>query len=98
MRLAHAVFGVALLALTLSILRDPVGRVCLIVLVTGLGEVVFGLAGVMGLFQTVGAIGEARTLTAHVEAVVETTFVLALATVAMTGWLFIGAWAVSIAV
>jgi hypothetical protein len=42
------------------------------------------------LFQTAGAIGEARGLPAHVGAPAATTLVLAVATFVMTGRLFVG--------
>lgn len=92
MRLAHLVFVVAGLALVLAVCREPIGRITLIVFLTGLGEVVFGLTAVMSLFQTLGAFGEAKTLQGHFEAFAATAFVLTLATAVMSGWLFAGAW------
>jgi hypothetical protein len=98
MRLAHAIFLVAVIALIMAIAREPIGRVFLIVFATGLGEFALGLGAVMALFQTVGAFGEAKSLVSHLQAVVETTVVLALGTASMSGWLFAGAWLVSVAV
>src|SRR5215218_6327929 len=51
MRLWHVTFGVILLALVLTLIREDVGRVAVIVFFTGLGEVAFGTAGVLALFQ-----------------------------------------------
>jgi hypothetical protein len=98
MRLWHLLLTVLLGALLLSAARDPVAIVAVIVFVTGLGEVVLGTTAIMALFQTLGALGTARGLTAHAEALVATTVVLAVATALMTGWLFIGAWIVQAAV
>jgi hypothetical protein len=96
MRLWHTLFMVAALACVLTLTRDPVGRAFVIVLLTGLGEVGFGLAAVLALFQTVGALGEAKGVYAHAEALAATTVVLTLSTALMSGWLFIGAWLVSV--
>jgi hypothetical protein len=92
MRLVQLLFAVAVLALLMTIFRDPIGRVAVIVFATGVAEVVFGLLGIMGLFQTIGALGEADTFTAHLEAVAATSAVLALASAAMSGCLFVGIW------
>src|SRR4051794_19686015 len=92
MRLWHTLFLVAGLACVLTLTREPIGRAFVIVFLTGLGEVGFGLAAVLALFQTVGALGEAKGLFAHAEALMATTVVLALSTALMSGWLFVGAW------
>ena len=63
MRLSHFLYIVAMIAITMALLRNPVAQVFVIVFVTGLGEIIFGLMAVMGLFQTIGALGEARGLT-----------------------------------
>jgi hypothetical protein len=94
MRLWHLSVGVLVVAVALSIARDPVGLVALVVFVMGLGEVVLGTTALMALFQTVGAFGEAKCLAAHAEAVVATALVLAVATATMTGLFFAGAWVV----
>jgi hypothetical protein len=94
MRLVQLVFLVAVIGLVMAVFRDPVGRVAVIVFTTGLGMFVFGLLGVMALFQTIGAFGEADTFVAHIEAVAATSVVLAMASTAMAGWLFVGAWLV----
>jgi hypothetical protein len=98
MRIAHLIFVVALAAIVLSIARDDVGRVAVIVFFTGLGEVVLGTTALMALFQTLGALGEARGPAAHVEALVATTAVLAAATALMSACLFVGAWLVQASV
>lgn len=94
MRLLHLVFAVAVVALVLTLVRDPIGRVFVIVFGTGLGEIVIGLASIMALFQTLGAFGEAKGVPAHCEAFAATTMVLALATAVMSAWLFAGVWLV----
>ncbi len=98
MRLWQLTFAVATLAVVMTIARDPTGRAFVIVFTTGLGEVVLGLTSIMALFQTVGAIGEAKRLSDHVEAVAATTAVLALGSVLMSAWLFVGAWLVAVLV
>ena len=95
MRLWHVLFAVAAVALGMYLAREPVTRVLMIVVVTGLGEVALGLAAVMALFQTVGALGEARGTGEHAEAVAATTVVLAAATAAMSGCLYVGFWLVA---
>jgi hypothetical protein len=94
MRLWHLFVFIMALSLVLAITRDPVGRIGLIVFVTALGEVIIGTAAVLALFQTIGAIGEAKGLFAHAEAVATTTLVVITATTIMSSWLFAGAWLV----
>ena len=94
MRVAHLVFVVAILALGMSLVREPIGRVFVIVFLTGVGELALGLTAVMALFQTVGALGEARTFFDHFEACAATLVVLAISSAAMSGWMFAGAWLV----
>ena len=94
MRLWHLFVFIIALGLVLAIIRDPVGRIALIVFFTALGEVVFGTTAVLALFQTIGAIGEAKGVVAHAEAVATTTLVLIIATAVMSSWLFAGAWLV----
>lgn len=98
MRLWHLSVAILVLAVLMSIVRDPAGRVALIVFVTGLGEAAMGLAAVMALFQTIGAIGMARGLLDHAEALAATTLVLLASTVVMSFWLFIGAWLIQASV
>jgi hypothetical protein len=94
MRLWHLFVFILALGCVLAIIRDPVGRIALIVFFTALGEVIIGTTAVLALFQTIGAIGEAKGLVAHAEAVASTTLVLVLATAVMWYWLFAGAWLV----
>src|SRR5262245_2063150 len=86
-----AVLGVAML---LTIARDDVGRVALTVFFTGLAEVALGTTALMLLFRTVGGIGEAKGVAAHVEAMAATALVLLLASLAMNGVLWVGIWLV----
>jgi hypothetical protein len=94
MKLWHLVLFILVFCMVLTIIRDPIGRIALIVFVTALGEVVFGTTAVMALFQTIGALGHAKGLLAHAEAVAETALVLVFATAIMSSWLFAGAWLV----
>lgn len=90
MRLWHILFAVLLTALVLAVSRDLAGRVAIIVFFAGLGEVVLGTAALMHLFQTIGRLGAARGLFAHLEALVATIVVLALATASMNAVMWIG--------
>jgi hypothetical protein len=84
MRLWHLFVVILGLSLVFTIVRDPVGRIAMIVFATGLGEVVFGTTAVMALFQTIGSFGEAKGLFAHAEAVATTALVLIIATTGAT--------------
>ena len=92
MRLWHLIVGVAFVAALMGVCRDPAGVVFLIVFSTAMGELTFGLAAVMALFQTVGALGEARGIYEHIEALTATSIVLAIGTVTMSACLFAGFW------
>jgi hypothetical protein len=94
MRLWHLVSAVAVVAVVMTLARDLTIRVFMITFVTGLGEVVFGTTAMMALFQTVGALGDAKRLSAGVGAIAATSVVLAIATAVMSAWLFAGAWCV----
>ena len=72
MRLGTLLFLVLALGVMMGIARDEVGRVALIVFITGLGMVVSGTTAIMALFQTLGALGYARGLADHAEAVFAT--------------------------
>ena len=98
MRLWHLVLLIMVISLVLTIVRDPVGRIALIVFATALGEVVFGTTAVLALFQTIGSLGEAKGLFAHAEAVATTALVLIIATTVMSSWLFAGAWLVQVSI
>jgi hypothetical protein len=98
MRLWHLFVFIVGLSLILTIVRDQVGRIALVVFVTALGEVVIGTTAVLALFQTIGSIGEAKGLFAHAEAVATTALVLIIATTIMSSWLFAGAWLVQLSI
>ena len=90
MRLSTLVFVVLVLGTIMGIARDEVGRVAVIVFFTGLSTCIAGVASIMALFQTVGAIGEAKSISAHVEALAATVLVLTVGSFAMLGLLFGG--------
>jgi len=94
MRLWHLASGILVTALVLTLVRDPTGRVAVIVFVTGLGEAALATTAILALFQTLGAIGEARSGFDHAEAVLATTLVLTVATSSMLGLLCAGVWLV----
>ncbi|MFI5461629.1 MAG: hypothetical protein ACHRXM_40105 [Isosphaerales bacterium] len=96
MRLWHLLVFIAAFSVILVIVRDQVGRIALIVFVTASGEVIIGTTAVMALFQTIGALGEAKGLFAHAEAVATTTLVLIIGTTIMSSVLFVGAWLVQV--
>jgi hypothetical protein len=91
MRLWHLLLGVFLVSILLAISREPVGRVAIVVFLTGLGELVVGLTAVMMLFQTIGAIGNAEDLLSYVTAIGATLVVLVAASVTMNALFWIGA-------
>lgn len=91
MRISTLVFAVLIIGLILGIARDEVGRVAAIVFITGAGTMASGVASIMALFQTIGAFGEARGLSAHVEALAATVLVLIVGSAIMLGMLFGGA-------
>lgn len=62
MRLWHLFVVILGLSLVFTIVRDPVGRIALIVFLTALGEVVIGTTAILALFQTIGSLGEAKGL------------------------------------
>ena len=86
------------LAVAFALLRDEVGRVSVIVFATGLIVTLAGTSAIMALFQTIGALGEARTLYHHVEAVVATAVVLLVGSSGMLGAMFAGAYLIRLAV
>ena len=91
MRISTLLFAVLVIGTVLGIARDEVGRVAVIVFVTGLATTVSGVAAIMALFQTLGAFGEARTLGSHVEALAATVLVLTVGSTIMLGLMFAGA-------
>jgi hypothetical protein len=94
MRLWHLIFLVMMAAIVLTVARESVGRVALVIFVTGLIEFILGTMFLMTLFRTFGAIGEARRLLAYLEAIVATALVLVVASYVMTGVLWVGVWIV----
>ena len=98
MRLSTCAFYIVVLAIVFTLLRDEVGRVAVIVFVTGLGVTVGGVTAIMGLFQTIGAFGEAQTLYAHAEAVLATIVVLVVASTGLLLTMFAGGYLVQMAV
>jgi len=90
MRLWHFLLAVLLLAVVFAIARHEVGRVSLIVFVTGLAEFLLGTTAVMTLFQTFGSLGEARGLAEHAIAIAATILVLIVAALVMNVVLWAG--------
>ena len=75
-----------------AVLRDPAGRVGIVVFLMGLCETVLGVTALMALFQTVAAIGYANRFSAYIESIVATILVLAVASLVMNGVLWVGFW------
>jgi hypothetical protein len=90
MRLWQWLVTVLVVGTCLGIAREEVGRVALIVFITGLGEVVLGTSALLALFQSVGAIGQASGPGEYAGAVAQTALVLLVATSAMMGVLWLG--------
>lgn len=90
MRIWHLALMILVSAVILAITKEAFGRVMLVMLATGIGEVALGTAAVMTLFRTVGAVGEADGLLAHVEALTATALVLLIASASMIGLLWLG--------
>ncbi len=90
MRLWNLVLAILVIGVILGIARDEVGRVAVIIFFTGLGTIVAGLTAIMTLFQTVGAIGESRSLGTCIEALAATAVVLMVGSATMLGVMFGG--------
>ena len=90
MRISTTMLAVLVLAVVFTLLRDETGRVGVIVFITGLGVTIGGVAALMTLFETVGALGEARTWPACAQALVATALVLAVGSAGMLGAIFVG--------
>ena len=58
MRIWHLALMILVAAVILALTREAFGRVMLVMLATGLGEVALGTAAVMTLFRTLGAVGQ----------------------------------------
>ena len=98
MRLSTTMLAILVLAVVFTLLRDDAGRVGVIVFVTGLGVTVGGVAALMVLFETIGALGEARTWLDRLQALAATALVLAVGSAGMLGAMFVGAYLVRLAV
>jgi hypothetical protein len=90
MRLWTLVLAVLVIAIVLAIARDEMGRVAVIIFFTGLGTVVAGVTSIMALFQTIGALGESKSILSAVEAFAATLIVLGVGSVTMLGVMFGG--------
>jgi hypothetical protein len=90
MRIWHSILLVYLAALTLTLCRDPAGRVSIIVFLTGIAELICATAAVMMLFRTIGSIGEAKGMVGRLRGLVASVFVLAIAGGMMAGTLAFG--------
>ena len=92
MRVSHLMLLILIIAVAIALAREPFGRAAMIVFLTGLGVVTFGLVALLSLFQTVGSLGEARGLAECCEALIATSLVLVLGAASMSGWLAAGLW------
>jgi hypothetical protein len=90
MRIWHNILLVYLAALTLTLCRDPAGRVSIIVFLTGVAELICATSAVMMLFQTLGSIGEAKGLVGRLQGLVASACVLIIAGGMMAGTLAFG--------
>jgi hypothetical protein len=89
MRLWTFLVLLVFLAIGFTLSRDPVGRVAVIVFVTGLIELAIGTTAIMTLFRTVGAIGRAESPAAYMQAVASTAMVVLVASIIMVGLLYV---------
>jgi hypothetical protein len=92
MRLSHLLLAVFLFATLFGVAREPFGRVAIVVFFTGGVVLWLALLAIMTLFRTLGALGEARSLYAHLEALVATGLVLVVASVSINAVLWAGTW------
>lgn len=83
MRTSHLLFLVFGTALVLAICREPAGRVAVVIFFSGLIVTVVALVGLMSLFQTIGAFGNARSVLDHVQALGSTVVVTGVCAVVM---------------
>jgi hypothetical protein len=90
MRIWHTLFAVFFVAVGLTLLRDPAGRVAVVVFLIGVAVLICGLTAIMMLFQTVGSIGAARGPGEVGIGVLATAVVLALAATIMAGMVAVG--------
>lgn len=90
MRLWHFLLAVLLLGMVFAIAREEVGRVSLVVFMTGFAEFFLGTTAIMALFQTFGSLGDARGIVEHAVAIAATILVLVVATLIMNLVLWTG--------
>jgi hypothetical protein len=90
MRILHGIFAVFVSAVILTLIRDPAGRVAVVVFVTEVAELICGLTAIMMLFRTFGAIGQAQGPAELGVGVLATAAVLAVASVLMAGMVAVG--------
>ena len=98
MRIWNLSLATVVIAVILGLARDEVGRVAVIVFLAGLGLTASGLTAILALFQTLGSLGEARGLMAHVGALAASAVVLLVGSAVMLGLIYAGAWLVNQAV
>jgi hypothetical protein len=91
MRIWHLVAIVIVVAVVFSLLREPEGRVGVVVFCTGIGEVVFGIIGIMSLFHTLGSLGHSRNLGEAALCLTATLVVTTVVAIAMATMFVIGA-------
>lgn len=91
MRVWHLLLTIFACAVMLAVANERIGQVFLVMFLTGIAEVVCGTSAVLELFKSIGAIGKADHPAAYVEAVAATALILFIATISMSGLLFIGA-------
>jgi hypothetical protein len=90
MRLWQLLVMVVFVAVGVTLAREPVGRVMVIVFIFGLAEVFFGTLVVKSLFQTIAAIGRAESLAAYAGAVLSTAAVVVAGSITLAGILYFG--------
>jgi hypothetical protein len=90
LRLWHFFLAILLIACVLTATRSDAGRVAVVVFFFGLAEVVCGVTAIMALFQTVGAIGEAKHPWSYTVALAATFLVTFVATIVMNFILWLG--------
>ena len=91
MRLSTWLWAIVGIAFVLTIGRDEVGRVGLIIFIAGVCLIATALTAIMALCRTVGSFGEARNLAEHCQAIAETALVLVVGTATTIGVIFAGA-------
>lgn len=94
MRLWALCLLVLVLAVVLTLVRDETGRVGVIVFCTGLTVAASGVASILGLFRTLAALVDARTIPRHLEALVASVAIVAVGSSTVLGAIFAGAYLV----